>query len=92
MSREELLSTTVALKLMRRGSCDVMCPYHTREFSCGRLYYRTFYLDPRQDALYVGAMDNVFKLNLKDINRTDCELYTDVFAQKQHRTPFGVIF
>lgn len=29
---------------------------HVREFTCGKLYYRTFYLDEKQDALYVGAM------------------------------------
>ncbi len=29
---------------------------HVREFTCGKLYYRTFYLDERGDSLYVGAM------------------------------------
>lgn len=29
---------------------------HIREFSCGRLYYRTFHLDTKRDVLYVGAM------------------------------------
>lgn len=29
---------------------------HVREFSCGKLYYRTFLLDEKQDVLYVGAM------------------------------------
>lgn len=29
---------------------------HIRDFSCGKLYYRTFYLDAKKDALYVGAM------------------------------------
>lgn len=47
---------------------------HTREFSCGRLYYRTFYLDPRREVLYVGAMDSIFRLNLNNINRTRCEV------------------
>lgn len=29
---------------------------HVREFSCGKLFYRTFHLDEERDALYVGAM------------------------------------
>lgn len=29
---------------------------HVREFTCGKLYYRTFHLDEDRDALYVGAM------------------------------------
>uniref|UniRef100_A0A8D8XHJ2 Semaphorin-2A n=2 Tax=Cacopsylla melanoneura TaxID=428564 RepID=A0A8D8XHJ2_9HEMI len=45
------------------------------DFSCGKLplYYRTFYLDEGRDALYVGAMDKVFKLNLSNISQTKCE-------------------
>lgn len=35
---------------------------HVREFSCGMLYYRTLYLDSKRDALYVGAMDKIFKI------------------------------
>lgn len=31
-------------------------PDHVREFTCGKLFYRTFYLDEDRDALYVGAM------------------------------------
>ncbi|CAO1348813.1 unnamed protein product [Diamesa serratosioi] len=46
---------------------------HVREFTCGLLYYRTFHLDEERDALYVGAMDRVFKLNLKNITLTGCE-------------------
>lgn len=29
---------------------------NVREFSCGKLYYRTFHLDEERDTLYVGAM------------------------------------
>ncbi|KAF0299476.1 Semaphorin-2A [Amphibalanus amphitrite] len=29
---------------------------HVKELSCGKFYYRTFYLDERRDVLYVGAM------------------------------------
>lgn len=46
---------------------------HVREFNCGRLFYRTFFLDIRRDILYVGAMDKVFRVNLANINRTRCE-------------------
>ncbi|XP_077515907.1 semaphorin-2A-like isoform X1 [Amblyomma americanum] len=45
---------------------------HTREFSCGRLYYRTFYMDRKREILFVGGMDKVFRLNLANINRTKC--------------------
>ena len=31
-------------------------PEHVKELSCGKFYYRTFYLDERRDVLYVGAM------------------------------------
>jgi hypothetical protein len=31
-------------------------PDHVREFTCGKLFYRTFHLDEDKDALYVGAM------------------------------------
>ncbi|XP_059487643.1 semaphorin-2A isoform X2 [Neocloeon triangulifer] len=46
---------------------------HVREFSCGKMYYRTFYLDEKRDALYVGAMDRVFRLNLSNISHSNCE-------------------
>uniref|UniRef100_A0A1Y1NE22 Semaphorin-2A n=1 Tax=Photinus pyralis TaxID=7054 RepID=A0A1Y1NE22_PHOPY len=46
---------------------------HVREFTCGKLYYRTFYLDSQRDSLYVGAMDRVFRLNLSNINQSSCE-------------------
>ncbi|XP_075210954.1 semaphorin 2a [Lycorma delicatula] len=46
---------------------------HVRDFTCGRLYYRTLYVDERRDALYVGAMDKVFRLNLSNISHSNCE-------------------
>jgi hypothetical protein len=46
---------------------------HVREFSCGMLYYRTFYVDSKRDSLYVGAMDRVYRLNLSNINQSSCE-------------------
>ncbi|XP_055601449.1 semaphorin-2A isoform X2 [Uranotaenia lowii] len=48
-------------------------PDHVREFQCGKFYYRTFYLDEDRDSLYVGAMDRVFRLNLKNVSMTSCE-------------------
>ncbi|RLU27458.1 hypothetical protein DMN91_001262 [Ooceraea biroi] len=47
---------------------------HVREFSCGMLYYRTLYLDSKRDALYVGAMDKIFRLNLSNISHSNCEV------------------
>lgn len=29
---------------------------HVREFTCGKLYYRTFHMNEERDSLYVGAM------------------------------------
>ncbi|XP_071445173.1 semaphorin-2A [Hetaerina americana] len=46
---------------------------HVREFTCGKMYYRTFYLDETRDTLYVGAMDRVFRLNLSNISHSNCE-------------------
>jgi hypothetical protein len=37
-------------------SCFVLIADHVREFTCGKLFYRTFHLDEERDALYVGAM------------------------------------
>ncbi|XP_018009025.1 semaphorin-2A [Hyalella azteca] len=46
---------------------------HVQEFSCGRLFYRTFHLDENRDSLYVGAMDRVFRVSLSNISLTNCE-------------------
>jgi hypothetical protein len=32
------------------------------ELSCGRLYYRTAYLDEKHDTLFVGAMDRLLRI------------------------------
>lgn len=61
-----LLGVVVALS----EASSLVSKAHVRLFSCGKLHYRTFYLDPRHDALYVGSMDRIFKLPTKDINRT----------------------
>ncbi|KAF2350737.1 Sema domain [Trinorchestia longiramus] len=46
---------------------------HVQEFSCGRLFYRTFHLEESRDTLYVGAMDRVFRVSLSNISQTSCE-------------------
>ncbi|XP_055338493.1 semaphorin-2A-like [Paramacrobiotus metropolitanus] len=43
-----------------------------RIFSCGRLYYRTFFLDSHSSTLFVGGMNHMFKLNLDNINASSC--------------------
>ena len=43
------------------------------ELSCGKLFYRTLYLDQENNELYIGAMDRVLKVpNLFNISQTDC--------------------
>ena len=43
------------------------------ELSCGKLYYRTLYLDQENNELYIGAMDRIIKVpNLFNISQTDC--------------------
>ena len=37
------------------------------------MYYRTLHLDERNDALYVGGMDRVIKVDARNVSRTDCE-------------------
>ncbi|KAG7302065.1 Semaphorin-2A, partial [Plutella xylostella] len=46
---------------------------HVREFTCGTLYYRTFFMDSKRDALYVGAMDRLYRLNMNNISSSHCE-------------------
>ena len=47
---------------MHNWMCQYMCCLlcsiidHIRSFTCGKLYYRTSYLDAKRDVLYVGAM------------------------------------
>ncbi|XP_072392355.1 semaphorin-2A [Diabrotica undecimpunctata] len=65
---------------MEQPCCSGMGPHHVRhhrdhvrEFTCGMNYYRTFHLDNKGEALYVGAMDRVYRLNLSNINQSSCE-------------------
>ncbi|KAG1688937.1 Semaphorin-2A [Nymphon striatum] len=47
---------------------------NVRDLSCGKMYYKTFYIDPNKDVLYVGAMDKVYRLNLYNINASRCDV------------------
>ena len=50
-----------------------ICAYAT-ELSCGKLFYRTLFLDEDSSTLYVGAMDRIIKVeNLNNITTTNCE-------------------
>ena len=50
-----------------------LCAYAT-ELSCGKLFYRTLFLDEDSSTLYVGAMDRIIKVeNLNNITITNCE-------------------
>ncbi|XP_039291270.1 semaphorin-2A [Nilaparvata lugens] len=48
---------------------------HVRDFTCGRMYYRTLFVDEKKDTLFVGAMDKVFRLNLSNISHSNCEFF-----------------
>ncbi|XP_029406492.2 semaphorin-2A isoform X2 [Bactrocera dorsalis] len=56
-----------------QGITEELSPDHVREFNCGKLYYRTFHMNEAKDTLYVGAMDRVFRLNLKNISSSQCD-------------------
>ena len=44
------------------------------ELSCGKLYYRSLYLDEAAQALYIGGMDRLIKVtHLNNISLTNCE-------------------
>ncbi|XP_055379543.1 semaphorin-2A-like [Condylostylus longicornis] len=51
---------------------------HVRDFGCGKLYYKTFYIDEPTNVIYVGAMDRVFRLNLQNISQSLCDNQKDV--------------
>ncbi|KAF7997802.1 hypothetical protein HCN44_009200 [Aphidius gifuensis] len=58
------------------------------EFSYGKLYYRTFYMDNSDDVLYVGAMDHIFKLDLFNINASHPK--TDKLELITSRIPYWI--
>ena len=44
------------------------------ELTCGKLFYRTLFLDEDSSTLYVGAMDRIIKIdNLNNITNTNCD-------------------
>ncbi|CAH2234036.1 jg25597 [Pararge aegeria aegeria] len=58
---------------MKRATFSQFPKNHVREFSCGTLYYRTFFVDSKRDALYVGAMDRLYRLNMNNISASHCD-------------------
>jgi len=52
---------------------DQIPPPFTNFLSCGKLYYRTVFLDESRNSLYVGAMDRLLKVNLANVSSTSCE-------------------
>ncbi len=59
----------------------LFCPiWASEELSCGKLYYRTLFLDEESSILYVGAMDRLIKIqNLQNISLTSCDKDAMVF-------------
>ena len=45
-----------------------MLPPLTSYLSCGHLFYRTLHLDESRNALYVGGMDRLIKVNIWILN------------------------
>jgi hypothetical protein len=62
----------VSLALAVSANRPLVAPY-VQEFSCGHHFYRTLHLDERNDVLYVGGMDKLFKLSSVNVSRADCE-------------------
>jgi len=51
---------------------EQLLPPLTSYLSCGHLFYRTLHLDESRNALYVGGMDRLIKVNLANVSATDC--------------------
>ena len=66
-----VISLALAAEPAMGANRQLVQPY-VQEFSCGDLFYRTLHLDERRGALYVGAMDALFRLDLANISRSDC--------------------
>ncbi|XP_055916036.1 semaphorin-2A isoform X1 [Eupeodes corollae] len=71
--RSIIVVVLLAMMSSIRAITEELSPDHVREFNCGKLYYRTFHLDEDRDSLFVGAMDNVFRLSLKNISASGCD-------------------
>ena len=74
-----LPSSVFLLLLMTLTETMVSCTLeplsdiYERQFTCGKLYYRTLHLHSKTDTLYVGAMDKIFRLNLTNIRQANCD-------------------
>ena len=47
---------------------EQLLPPLTSYLSCGHLFYRTLHLDESRNALYVGGMDRLIKVNIWILN------------------------
>jgi len=48
----------------------------TSYLTCGKLFYRTVYMDEERNSLFVGAMDRIIRLNLGNVSETSCDYDT----------------
>lgn len=56
-----------------RPQPEDLLPPLTSYLTCGKLYYRTLHLDESRNALYIGAMDRVIRVNLGNVSATSCD-------------------
>jgi hypothetical protein len=82
----EMLSAALCLALLgavARATIPLAEPY-SHDFSCNlanededasgsQRYYRTFFVDEDNDAVFVGAMDYVYRLDASNVSRSDCQ-------------------
>ena len=68
-----LLLLITLTKIIATFTLETLPEEHVWEFTCGKLYYRTLHLDSKTDALYVGAMDKIFRLNSTSISQSKCD-------------------
>jgi len=67
-----LVAFSVFFEASRARSGDLLPP-QAQYLTCGNLYYRTIHMDESRDALYVGAMDRLIRVNLANISKTNCD-------------------
>lgn len=60
----------------RPPAADQLPPPLTSYLTCGKLYYRTVYMDESRNSLFVGAMDRVIRVNLGNVSETSCDYDT----------------
>lgn len=59
-----------------RPQADQLVSPLTSYLTCGKLYYRTVYMDEARNSLFVGAMDRVMRVNLANVSDTSCDYDT----------------